>query len=102
MDDTHLDNPTEYRATVGRLQYLSLTRPDISFTVNRLSQFMHKPTTTHWEAAKCVLRYLDGTVIHDIFFSASSPMKLHDYSDADWAGDKDDYSSTGAYIVYLG
>lgn len=39
--------PTEYRALVGSLQYLSLTRMDVAFTVNRLSQFMHKPTTLH-------------------------------------------------------
>lgn len=46
---------TEYRATVGSLQNLGLTRPDIAFAVNRLSQFMHQPTTTHWEAVKRVL-----------------------------------------------
>ncbi|KAG7564506.1 Ribonuclease H-like superfamily [Arabidopsis suecica] len=97
-----LSDPTSYRATVGSLQYLSLTRPDISFAVNRLSQFMHAPTSVHEEAMKRVLRYLPGTVTKGIFFSASTPLNLHAYSDADWAGDHDDYSSTGAYIVYLG
>lgn len=42
---TKLDNPTEYRSIVGSLQYLAFTRPDIAFAVNRLSQFMHSPTT---------------------------------------------------------
>lgn len=97
-----MPEPTLYRATVGSLQYLALTRPDISFAVNRLSQFMQKPTTAHWEAAKRVLRYLAGTVTHGIFFSSSTPLTLHAYSDADWGGDRDDYTSTGAYIVYLG
>lgn len=96
-------NPTEYRTIVGALQYLSLTRPDIAFAVNRLCQFMHQPTTTHWEAAKRVLCYLAGTIDKGIFFSSSAvPPTLHAFSDADWAGDKDDYISTGAYIVYLG
>lgn len=97
-----LSDPTFYRATVGSLQYLALTRPNISFSVNRLSQFMHAPTTIHEEAVKRVLRYLAGTVTQGLFFSAKSPLNLHAFSDADWGGDKDDYSSTGAYIVYLG
>ena len=54
-------DPSEYRATVGNLQYLSLTRPDVSFTVNKLSQFMHKPTEEHWRLVKCLLWYLSGT-----------------------------------------
>lgn len=43
MSDSHLDDATEYRAVVGSLQYLSLTRPNIFFAVNKLSQFMHQP-----------------------------------------------------------
>ena len=97
-----LSDRSEYRVIVGSLQYLGLTRPDIAFHVNRLSQFMHQPTSTHWEAAKRVLRYLAGTADKGIFFSANTPFNLHAYSDADWAGDHDDYNSTGAYIVYLG
>ena len=52
-----ITNVTEYRMVVGSLQYLAFTRPDISFAVNRLSQFMHKPTDEHWQAAKRILRY---------------------------------------------
>lgn len=97
-----IDDPTDFRAIIGSLQYLCLTRPDIAFAVNRLSQFMHRPTTIHLEATKRVLRYLAGTANRGILFSASSPLTLHAYSDADWAGNRDDYTSTGAYIVYLG
>ncbi|KAJ0732045.1 putative RNA-directed DNA polymerase [Helianthus annuus] len=97
-----LPSPTEYRAFVGALQYLSLTRPDISFTVNKLSQFMHKPTTTHWEALKRLFRYLHGTLNHGIFFRRHSPLQLHAFTDADWAGDRPSYRSTTGYIVYLG
>ncbi|KAG7589765.1 GAG-pre-integrase domain [Arabidopsis suecica] len=97
-----LDDPTEFRTIVGSLQYLLLTRPDIAFAVNRLSQYMHRPTTVHFEAVKRILRYLAGTPTKGIFFSRTTPLNLHAYSDADWAGNQDDYSSTGAYIVYLG
>lgn len=63
---TPLSDPTEYRTIVGSLQYLSLTRPDITYTVNKLSQFMHQPTSDHWNAVKRLLRYLCGTLEHSI------------------------------------
>ena len=47
-DGTTSYNATEYRSTIGSLQYLSLTRPDIGFAINRLAQFMHQPTVFHW------------------------------------------------------
>ncbi|KAK0580290.1 hypothetical protein LWI29_000376 [Acer saccharum] len=93
---------TQYRQVLGSLQYLSLTRLDISFAVNKLSQFMHKPTTTHWNAVKRVLRYLRGSLAHGLLLSRSSPLNLHAFADADWAGDPDDRRSTTAYIVFLG
>jgi len=94
---------------VGSLQYLLLTRLDIAYAVNKLSQFMHKPTTKHWTCVKRLLCYLCGTPDHGLqLYSVSPPSlhvfsdALHAYSDADWAGDPDHFSSTSAYIVYLG
>lgn len=97
-----LAEPKAYRQLVGSLQYLAFTRPDVAYAVNRLSQYMHQPTDAHLQAAKRVLRYLAGTTDHGIFFSASNPLTLHAFSDADWAGDSDDYVSTNAYVIYLG
>ncbi|GFY87730.1 hypothetical protein Acr_05g0013690 [Actinidia rufa] len=65
LDGTTNVDSTEFRRIIGSLQYLSLTRPDISFAVNKLSQFMHKPTTTHFTATKRLLRYLKQTIFHD-------------------------------------
>ncbi|KAG7559324.1 hypothetical protein ISN45_Aa05g009200 [Arabidopsis thaliana x Arabidopsis arenosa] len=87
---------------IGSLQYLAFTRPDIAYAVNRLSQFMHRPTDIHWQAAKRILRYLAGTASHGILLRSNSPPSLHAFSDADWAGDNDDFVSTNAYILYLG
>lgn len=97
-----LSNSTEYRRLVGSVQYLLFTPVDIAFAVNRLSQFMHSPTDRHWEAAKRVLNYLDGTQTHGIFFSSQNSLNLHAFSDTDWAGHSHDYISTGAFIIYLG
>ena len=63
---------------------------------------MHRPTDAHLQAAKRILRYLQATPAHGIYFSATNPLCLHAFSDADWAGDSDDYVSTNAHIVYLG
>lgn len=81
-----LPDPTEYRMVVGSLQYLGFTRPDIAYAVNKLSQFMHKPTDEHWQAVKRVLRYLAGTMSHGIFLRSDSPLSLHAFSDAYWTG----------------
>lgn len=66
VDGTALVDNLEFRRIIGSLQYLSLTRPDISFKVNKLSQFMHKPTQTHSTATKRLLRYLKQTIFHGI------------------------------------
>lgn len=71
--------PKEYRMVIGSLQYLAFTRPDIAYSVNRLSQFMHQPTDEHWKAAKRILRYLSGTLSHEIYIRKHSPLTLHAY-----------------------
>ncbi|KAF9683358.1 hypothetical protein SADUNF_Sadunf04G0005200 [Salix dunnii] len=102
IDGTTSFDSTTYRKAIGSLQYLSLTRPDISFAVNKLSQFMHKPTHTHWTAAKRLLRYLKNTIFFGIHLTSKSSFNLTTFSDADWAGNLDDRTSTSAYISFLG
>nr|KYP58488.1 Retrovirus-related Pol polyprotein from transposon TNT 1-94 [Cajanus cajan] len=74
----------------------------VAFNTNKLAQFMQHPRTAHWSALKRVLRYLAGSCDKGIFISATAPLTLHAYSDADWASDKDDYISTTGYLLYLG
>ncbi|GKV12066.1 hypothetical protein SLEP1_g23268 [Rubroshorea leprosula] len=80
-----LSDATAYRKLVGSLQYLSFTRPNISFAVNKLSQYMHCPTELHWQAVKHILRYLKGTMFHGLLMRSSSSLALHAFSDFDWA-----------------
>ena len=95
-----LPDPHAYRSMVGALHYLTFTRPDISFAVHQVCQYMSTPTTTHLAAAKRVLRYIRGTFNHGIEFTPG-PVSLSPYTDADWAGDPDDRHSTSGFLVYL-
>ncbi|KAF5442297.1 hypothetical protein F2P56_034969 [Juglans regia] len=59
LDGPTFDDPHWYRSVVGNLQYLAFTRPDISFAVNHVCQYMHSPRLPHWKAVKRILRYLN-------------------------------------------
>jgi hypothetical protein len=102
FDGEAFDDPSLYRSIVGSLQYLSLTRPDISFAVNKVCQFLQRPTIPHWTAVKRILRYLKHTLFHGLFLRRQSATQLHAFSDADWAGCPDDRRSTGGYCIFLG
>ncbi|XP_026410341.1 uncharacterized protein LOC113305534 [Papaver somniferum] len=93
---------TLYRSLVGGLQYLNMTRPDITYTVNQVSQFMHRPIQYHFLDVKHILRYLKGTLSHGISFWRNNPMQLTTFSDADWGGDPDTSRSTTGHCIFLG
>jgi hypothetical protein len=65
-----LPDPTLYRQLVGSLVYLTVTRPNISYAVHQVSQFMSAPRSTHYAAVLRILRYLKGTLFHGLHFSA--------------------------------
>src|SRR5438105_13454478 len=96
------DDATAYHSMVGGLQYLTLTRPDLSFAVNRVCQYLHAPRTSHWSAVKRILRYVQGTIVYGLLIQKSMSCALSAYSDADWAGNLDDRRSTGGYALCYG
>ena len=79
-------NPTHYRSIVGGLQYLTFTRPNISYSVNFVCQFMHAPTLAHYKFVKLILRYVRCTTHLGMHILASSTLDLYAFSDADWVG----------------
>ncbi|KAI7932968.1 hypothetical protein MJO28_017896 [Puccinia striiformis f. sp. tritici] len=91
-----------YRRAIGLLNYLAVsTRPDISFAMSQLSQYLEKPGIAHWQACIHLFRYLSGTVGRGITLRGSiSPVKV--YVDADYANDKINSHSYYGYLVMVG
>jgi histone deacetylase 1/2 len=97
-----IEDSTRFRSIVGALQYLTLTRPDIAFAVNKVCQFLHKPTSTHWTAVKRILRYVKHTASLGLKITRSQSNLVSGFSDADWAGCVDDRRSTGGFAIFFG
>ena len=81
-----LKDPSQYRRLVGRLIYLTVSRPDITYPVHVLSRFMHEPRKCHMESALCVVKYLKGAPGRGLFFSSNNDFRLRAFCDSDWAG----------------
>ncbi|KAM7491063.1 hypothetical protein LguiA_033984 [Lonicera macranthoides] len=90
-----------YQRLVGKLIYLSHTRPDIAFAVSMVSQFMHSPCEEHLEAVYRILRYLKGSPRKGLFFRKNDKRGIEVYTDADWAGSITDRRSTSGYCTFL-
>jgi histone deacetylase 1/2 len=93
---------TNYRSILGALQYLTLTRPDLSFPVNKVCQYLHAPTDVHWSAVKRILRYVKSNTKIGLKISKCASMLISGFSDADWAGSIDDRRFTGGFAIFLG
>ncbi|XP_037492732.1 uncharacterized mitochondrial protein AtMg00810-like [Jatropha curcas] len=91
-----------YQRLVGKLIYLSHTRPDIAYAVGVVSQFMQSPQKEHMEAVIRIVRYLKGTPGHGILFRDNEHLEIEAYTDADWAGNPNDRKSTSGYFTLVG
>ncbi|XP_022157372.1 uncharacterized protein LOC111024092 [Momordica charantia] len=100
--ENELVDPTAYRSLVGSLQYLTLTRPDIHFYVNKACQHMQQPQMQHLRDVKCILRYLKHSLNHGISFRKNSSLNLYAFCDADWAACPTTRRSTSGIYVFLG
>ena len=101
-DGQPFHDPTLYCSLTETLQYLTITRPEISFVVQQACLHMHDPRLPHYNHVKRVLRYLKGTLDHGLHINKSTPHSLTAYSDADWAGCPDTRRSTSRFCVFLG
>lgn len=90
-----------YQKLVGKLIYLSHTRPDIAYVVSVVSRFMHAPSKKHMEAVYRILRYLKSSPGKGLFFGKNKDHQVCGYSDADWAGDRSNEKSTSGYFTFV-
>ena len=97
-----LVNKEQYQRLVGKLIYLCHTRPDITFAVGVVSQFMHSPNVEHMEAVFRILKYLKTSPGKGILFSKNNHLRVEAYTDADWAGSFVDRKSTSCYCTFVG
>ena len=101
LGDTVAD-PTAYWSLAGALQYLTFTRPDLTYAVQQVCLHMHDPRESHLAALKRLLRYIRDTVDLGLVLHRLSSAELVVYTDADWAGCPDTRRSTSGYAVFLG
>lgn len=101
-DGPLLADPQKYRRLVGRLVYLSISRPELCYSIHILSQFMQAPTEAHWEGALRVVRFLKGSPGKGILLKADANLELSVYCDADWSSCPSSHRSISSFVVLLG
>nr|XP_016451745.1 PREDICTED: uncharacterized mitochondrial protein AtMg00810-like [Nicotiana tabacum] len=98
-NDNELEDKGRYQRIVGRLLYLTMTRPDIAFVVQVLRQFMHAPKQSHMSVAMRIIMYIKGTPGLGLFMSAGGNMKLITYYDSDWGACVETRRSVTGYVI---
>ena len=96
-----LGDPRRYRRLVGKLNYLTITRPDLSFPVSVFSQFLQSPCDSHWDVVIRILRYIKSTSGQGVLYDNRGHTQVVGYTDTDWVGSPTDRHSTSGYYVFF-
>ena len=91
-----------YQRLVGKVIYLTHTRPDMSYAFSVVSQFMHNPSNQHMGAINCILAYLKSSPSKGILFSKHGHLDIEGYTDSDFVESKLDRKSTSGYVSFVG
>ena len=102
IEDKPYEDMKHYRRMVGKLIYLTITRPDVCFAVNQVSQHMQAPKMYHWNMVERILRYLREAPGQGVWLGCNKSTEIVGYCDADWAGDRKDRRSTTGYCTFIG
>lgn len=101
-DGKLLEEPIKYGRLVGRLLYLTITRPDLTYFAHVLSQYLSQPREPHWNAALRVVRYLKSSLGQGVYFPTTNQIHLKAFCDADWASCPDTRRSITGYYMFIG
>ena len=102
MDPKSLGDPERYRRLIGKLNYLTITRSDISFLVSVVSQFLQSPCNSHCGAVIRILRYIKSTPGQGVLYENRGHTQVVGYTNADWVGSPTDRRSTSGYCIFIG
>ncbi|CAA0807340.1 cysteine-rich RLK (RECEPTOR-like protein kinase) 8 [Striga hermonthica] len=102
LESEPFNQPESYRRLVGRLLYLNLSRADLSYAIQQLSQFIQAPSQSHWNAAIHLVKYLNGTPDLGLYYTATPSLVLEAFSDADWGRCTLTRKSLTGYCIFLG
>ena len=100
-EDKLLEDATIYRRLVGKLLYLNVTRPDIAFATQTLSQFLHQPKQSHFNAALRIVRYIKSQAGQEVLLSSKSSKQFKVYCDADWGAYLHTRRSVSGFMVKI-
>ncbi len=99
---TEIPEGVPYRQAIGSLMYLMIgTRPDTAYAIGKLAQKSENPKSEHWTAVKRVFRYIKGTENHGILYDGSKELRIHGFSDSDYAGCSETRKSTSGYLFQM-
>lgn len=101
-DSLDAETSPQYRCLIGRLLYLHISHPDISFGIHKLSQYVSKPCQQHLQAIHHLLRYLKGMVGQGILIQSTLHFQLKAFVDSDWGSYLDTRRSVTGFCVFLG
>ncbi|KAG6499797.1 hypothetical protein ZIOFF_039589 [Zingiber officinale] len=101
-EGTCLSDPRPFRTLVGSLIYLTITRPDIAFSVGMVSRYMQEPRKPHFEEAKKILKYVNSTLNLGLLYEKGVEFSLQGFANADFGGDLDDRRSTSGFVFLRG
>jgi hypothetical protein len=96
------EDPGRYRRLAGKLNYLTITRPDISYAISVVSQFLEAPRISHWEAVTQIIRYVKRQPGLRILYKPNGHLRVEGFTDANWAGSSSDRRSTTGYCTFFG
>ncbi len=97
-----VEDTTMYIHIVGSLIYMTITRPDLSYAIGVVSQFMQTPRKRHLDVVRHILKYIKHTLKCGIFYEAKSQLQVHGYTDTYWAGNVLDRRSTSGFMFSFG
>lgn len=102
QDGVSIENAQLYRSIVGALQYVTVTRPELAYSVYKVCQFMQRPTDERWKVVKCILRYLRATMDYGIHLKKAVELSLIGFFYANWGSDPNDRRLVSGHCVFFG